>query len=261
MTESRISNIPMISINDWATPPKALALCREEVHVWRVSLNQPESEVQESFRLLNPDERERASRFRFPQSRDHFAVARGALRVILGRYLDTPPERLRFRYNAFGKPALENEPAGGDLRFNLSHSHGLALCAITFGCEIGVDVEWMRADLAGEETIAKYFSNQEAETIRKLPPELRTQAFFDCWTRKEAFIKAVGEGLSYPLDQFTVTVTPGQPARLLNARGGEQEAGRWSLAPLNCGDGYAAAVAVEGRIQHIRGYDYDRQFT
>lgn len=251
----------MISINDWAAPPKALALCREEIHVWRVSLNQPEPGIQESFRLLNPDERERAGRFRFQKDRDHFTVARGALRVILSRYLDAPPERLSFCYNEYGKPSLPQRLADGDLRFNLSHSRGLALCAVACGCEIGVDVEWIRADLAGEETIATYFSNQEAETIRALPPELRTQAFFDCWTRKEAFIKAVGEGLSYPLDQFSVTVIPGRPARLLSARGGAQEVGRWSLAALDCGAGYAAALAVEGDIKRLRGYDYDRQFT
>jgi 4'-phosphopantetheinyl transferase len=256
MAEGRIGNIPMIAINDWATPPKALALSREEVHVWRAPLNQPESRVQESFRLLNQDERERAWRFRFPQGRDHFTVARGALRVILSRYLNIPPERLSFRYNAYGKPALQSELACDDLRFNLSHSRGLALCAVACGYEVGVDVEWIRADLAGEETIARYFSNQEAETIRALPPALRTQAFFNCWTRKEAFIKAVGEGLSYPLDQFTVTVVPGQAARLLSARGGAQEAGRWSLVDLNCGDGYAAALAVERHGLRLSCYDH-----
>ncbi len=253
---SPIGNIPIISINDWAAPPKALALCREEVHVWRMSLNQPESRVQESFSLLNPDERERDSRFRFQNDRDHFIVARGALRIILSRYLDTPPERLSFRYNSYGKPALPQRLDRDDLRFNLSHSHGLALCAVACGYEVGVDVEWIRDDFAGEETIARYFSKQEAETIRALPPELRTQAFFDCWTRKEAFIKAVGEGLSYPLDQFSVTVIPGRPARLLSARGGAQEVGRWSLAPLNCGAGYAAALAVEGHGWRLSCYDY-----
>ncbi len=251
----------MISFGDWAAAPKTLAPLQDEIHIWRASLNQPEPATQGLFNLLNQDEREKAARFHFQKDRNHFTVARGALRVILGRYLNRPPQELRFRYNAYGKPALESEPGFNDLRFNISHSRGLALCAIACGCEVGVDVEWIRADLAGEEMIARSFSDQEAEAIRALPAELRTQAFFDCWTRKEAFIKAVGEGLSYPLDQFTVTVIPGQPAGLLSARGGAQEASRWSLAALNCGPGYAAALAVEGPPRMLRGYDYDCQLT
>lgn len=256
MVKDGIGSLAITAFVDWEAAPRNLTLRREEIHIWRVPLTQPEPSVREFFNLLNPVERERARRFHFQKDRDHFTVARGTLRLILGRYLDIQPQQLCFNYNAYGKPALQIESGVIDLRFNLSHSHGLALMAIAAGAEIGVDVEWIRADFAGDATIASYFSEREAETIRALPPELRTQAFFACWTRKEAFIKAVGEGLSYPLDQFSVSVIPGQPARLLNARGGAQETGRWSLVELKCGAGYAAALAVDGRIRRLRGFDF-----
>ncbi len=248
--------MPLISFDDWSPPSAALVLCYEEIHAWRVVLNQPELLVQELYGLLNPEEQERAKRFHFQKDRNHFIVARGVLRTILGRYLKIPPQQLGFCYNAYGKPSLQNEPPLSALRFNVSHSHGLAIYAIACGREVGVDVEKMRADLANDEMITRYFSHCEAETIRALTPELRTQAFFNCWTRKEAYIKAVGEGLSYPLDQFTVSVIPGEPARLLGARGGAQEVGRWSLLELNCAAGYAAALAVEGDGWSLRCYDF-----
>jgi 4'-phosphopantetheinyl transferase len=248
--------MPILSFDDWSPPPAELAISREEVHVWRVALNQPGSPVRELFNLLNLDERERAERFHFRKDRDHFIVARGMLRTILGRYLKLPPQQVRFRYNAYGKPALQSEPILSVLKFNISHSHGLALYTVACDREVGVDVELIREDFANDESITRYFSEGEAETIRALAPELRTQAFFTCWTRKEAFIKAIGEGLSYPLDQFTVSVVPGKRACLLSARGGAQEAGRWSLHDLNCGAGYSAALAVEGYDWRLRCYDY-----
>lgn len=251
--------MPVISYNDWSAPPAALVLCNEEIHAWRVELHQPELLVQELFNLLNTEERERAERFHFQKDRNHFIVARGVLRTILGRYLKIPPQQLHFCYNSYGKPALQDEPLPSALRFNVSHSHGLAVYAIAFGREVGVDVEKMRAEVANDEMITRYFSRCEAETIRALASELRTQAFFNCWTRKEAYIKAVGEGLSYPLDQFTVSVIPGEPARLLSARGGAQEVERWSLQELNCSAGYSAALAVEGHGWRLRCYDFSYQ--
>lgn len=216
-----------------------------EVHVWLACLDRRPSLIERLSRTLAPDERARAGRFYFQKDREHFIIARGVLRDILGRYLDVSPGRLRFGYNSYGKPALNGEHAGGALRFNLSHSHGLALYAVTSGREVGVDLERVRADLADESIAEHYFSPPEVAALRALPPHLRVEAFFNCWTRKEAYIKARGEGLSLPLDRFAVSATPGEPARLLSVEGAPQEVSRWSLRELSCAPGYVGALAAE----------------
>jgi 4'-phosphopantetheinyl transferase len=230
----------------WSLPPRRMRLDRRDVHVWRVALEQPPLVTQSLWRILTPDEKGRAERYHFRRDRDHFVVARGALRTILGRYLDTPPDRLRFRYGPYGKPALSSHGDAGALRFNISHSHGLALCAVTRGREIGVDVEHVREEVAGEEIAEQFFSRREVATLRALPPHMRAQGFFNCWTRKEAYIKARGEGLSLPLDEFDVSLSPGEPAALLGAREKTHGAERWALRELAPGHGYVAAMAVEG---------------
>jgi 4'-phosphopantetheinyl transferase len=226
--------------------PFTFQLERFDVHVWRVVLDQPAIRLQSLWEQLAPEERDRAARFHFPKDRDRFVAARGLLRVILGAYLGVDPAGLRFTKNAYGKPALAEQRGPDDLRFNLSHSHELVLYAITRGREVGIDVEWMRPDLADEEIAARFFSPREVAALRALPEPQRLEAFFNCWTRKEAFIKARGEGLSLPLDEFDVSLAPGEPAALLGTCWDPHEAGRWSLRALSPGPGYAAALAVEG---------------
>lgn len=228
----------------WRVAPAGLALQQHEIHVWRVRLDAEGSDVRALYGLLTADERRRAARLVFDEDRDHFVVARGMLRLILGHYLSREPEHLRFCYNTYGKPALADNEA--QWRFNVSHSHGLALYAITRGREVGVDIEYMRPQVAAGHVAERFFSPQEVRTLRSLPREQQVQAFFDCWTRKEAFIKAVGEGLTLPLDQFDVSLTPGKPAALLRTRWNPAEATRWLLQALEPGPGYAAALAGEG---------------
>lgn len=156
------------------------------------------------------------------------------------------PGRLNFCYGSHGKPALAEGSGEDALRFNVSHSHGLALFALTRDREVGVDLEYVRSDLELEEIAARFFSPQEAATLRSLPAEMRTEAFFAGWTRKEAYIKARGEGLSLALDGFSVSLVPGEPAMLLNTRGDPSEAARWTLRELKSGPGYAAALAAKG---------------
>lgn len=230
----------------WRPPPDILRLGRDEVHVWRVSLDQTAARVQNHLRTLSPDEQRRAARLYFARDRDHFIVARGVLRTLLGRYLNRDPGQLRFCYNPQGKPTLSRESGGDWLRFNLSHSHGLALVAVTRDREIGVDVEQIRSDLADEQIAERFFSMQEVARLRALPPALQAEAFFNCWTRKEAYMKAQGVGLSLPLDQFDVSLVPGEPAAVLSTRGDPHEASRWSLRELMPGPGYIAALAVKG---------------
>lgn len=239
----------MISQPDmWLCPPERLLLRTDEVHVWRAQLDQERATIRALAEVLTAEERERAERFYFQKDRDHFVVARGVLRMIFGRYLNISPAAIRFSYNRYGKPALEGYGAGDAVpRFNLSHSHALALYAFTRGREIGLDIEFIREDFARIEIAERFFSPREVEMLRAVPPELQSNAFFNCWTRKEAYIKALGEGLSHPLDRFTVSFIKGEPAALLSIADDPQEISRWSLVELAPGPGYAAALAVEGR--------------
>jgi 4'-phosphopantetheinyl transferase len=233
-----------------------LTLARDEVHVWRASLEQPGARVGELRALLSPEEKGRAARFHFEKDRAHFVVARGVLRTLLGLYLGSRPAELNFTYSPFGKPALAlDRPSAPPILFNVSHSGGLALYAFTRGREVGVDVEQARADFAGEEIAARFFSAREVECLRAVGQDLRTEAFFNCWTRKEAYIKAIGEGLSRPLDSFAVSLTPGEPAALLYSANAS-EPSRWSFRELKPAPGYAAALAVEGHGWRLLCYDW-----
>jgi 4'-phosphopantetheinyl transferase len=165
------------------------------------------------------------------------------LRSILAHYLDCQPAQVRFVYAAHGKPMLAGAT---DLRFNLTHSHGLALLAVTRGREIGVDVEHIRDDIDREPLAERFFSPVEVAALRSLAVELRREAFYRCWTRKEAFIKAVGKGLALPLDRFDVTLGPDEPAALLATHYDPSEAMRWSMHNLTPGKGFAGALTVEG---------------
>ncbi len=230
----------------WRLPPATLILGSDEVHVWRATLDQTKSQIENFRHTLAADEQARAERFYFRRDRAHFIVARGVLRALLGFYLNKAPECLSFRYSSHGKPALAWESGGDTFRFNLSHSHGVALYAVTRGREVGIDLEYIRSDLEVEQIAERFFSRREIATLRALPIDLRTDAFFLCWTRKEAYIKARGEGLSLPLDQFDVSLIPGEPAALLSTHRGSHEALRWSLQELTPAPGYVAALGVEG---------------
>jgi len=230
----------------WRPPPADLTLSSNDVHVWHATLDQPVTCVQQLARTLSDDERMRAGRFYFEQDRKRFIVGRGVLRAILGRYVGIEPSRLQFCYGSQGKPYLAERFDGGTLRFNLAHSHELALYAFTRRREIGIDLEHVCAEVACEPIAARFFSPRESATLRALPATVKQKAFFTCWTRKEAYIKARGEGLSLPLDQFDVSLAPGEPATLLNMRGDPLEASRWSLQELIPSPGYVAALAVEG---------------
>lgn len=231
----------------WRPPPKCLALGPEEVHVWRAPLDLAEEDVRYLERTLAPDERERADRFHFERDRRRYVVAHGALRDVLSRYVGAEPGQLRFRHGSSGKPALTEVFGSGGIEFNLTHSNELALCAVARDRQIGVDLECVRSGFSEERIAEQFFSREEIEELRALPHELQKEAFFSCWTRKEAYLKAIGDGLLSPLDQFSVSLTPGEPAVLRKTADSLSEAARWSLQALMPGPGYAAALVVEGR--------------
>jgi 4'-phosphopantetheinyl transferase len=236
-----------------AEVPQAPELAKDEVHVWRARLGLPSPQIDRLRALLSEDEQHRAERFRGAEHAPHFVAARGLLRVILGLYLDIAPESLGFRYGPQGKPYL----AAGDLglRFNLSHSHGLAYYAIALEREVGIDIERVRAETPCLDLARRFFSKEESAAITALATAERTEAFFRCWTRKEAYIKARGTGLSLPLAQFTVTCLPGVPARLLSTDGDPEQPSRWSLADLRPPSGYVGAVAAEGTGWEIKHWE------
>lgn len=224
----------------------------DEVHVWRASLDQPVPVTRHLHTLLAADEVARAARFRFERDRNRYIVGRGLLRTLLGRYLQRPPSVLRFEYGAFEKPRL----AGDGPQFNLSHSGSLALFAFTDDVEIGIDVERDHVDFARERIAERFFSPAEVRVLRSLPEPLQPYAFLTCWTRKEAFIKARGDGLSLPLDSFDVSLLPDAPAALLRTAWSAAEPAQWCLKDLSDASRcYVAAIAMRSDGRRVISRD------
>ena len=228
-------------------------LLPDEVHVWTASRDAPDDVVEAMRELLGDDERRRADRFTFPRDRRQFAVGRGLLRTILGRYVGRPPGSLRFVANAHGKPGFDPRlEIDIPIRFNLAHSGHWVVYALTLGREIGVDVERIRPEFGGFAIAERFFAPGEIAALRGLPDASRPLAFFHGWTRKEAYIKAKGKGLALPLDEFEVAIAPDRPAALLATLPDPDEASRWSLVELPAEPGYVSALCVEGRGWTLR---------
>ena len=229
----------------WAAAPERLVLENHEVHVWRAVLDVSGPALQRLRHILAPDERARADRFHFQKDQEHFVVARGALRTILGRYLQRAPELVAFRYGLRGKPELaEPSEAGeaGPLTFNVSHSHGLALYAVSVRRAVGIDVEHVRPFPSSHQIAERFFSAEEIAGLCSLPDDVQQEAFFRCWTRKEAILKAKGEGL------FGWSLLPTQ------ADAGEWSA--WAIRDLEPGPGYVAAISAEGKDWTITSWEW-----
>ena len=220
--------------------PSLPAIGRGVVVLWNVWLG-GKPETQRAQAVLSSDELARASRFVFDVHRSRYLAGRLALRELLGRYLERAPADVRFTYTSYGKPELPGET----LRFNVAHSDDLALIGLTEEDRLGVDVERIRALRDIDGLAQTVFSRRELDVFHSLPDSAKHRAFFNCWTRKEAFVKAVGEGLSHPLDDFEVTLRPGEEARLLEVEGSTARAAAWSLVDLSPMDGWVGAVAVE----------------
>jgi 4'-phosphopantetheinyl transferase len=217
------------------------------VRVWRADLDRPEREIAMLGAFLSADERARADRFRFERDRRRFTVARGLLRVLLGRVVGITPQSIEFSYGRRGKPALRR-PGDAGLEFNVSHSHGLALFATCWGRAVGIDLEFQRPEFDIRGIAGRFFTPQEFARIAALPDSAQRPAFFRGWTRKEAFLKARGDGLWLGLDQFEVSLDPDPSPGLLRTEWDPEEALRWSLHDLDVADGFAAALAIEGAL-------------
>jgi len=217
--------------------------------VWRATLDAPIDPRRDG--ALSTTERTRADRFLTPRDRLRFRRGRGLLRAILGRYLDEDPARLEFEYGPRGKPEL----AGARLRFNLSHSRDLLLVAVTAKSRVGVDVDQVRPVADLDRIARRFFSAAENAALASVPPAHRLEAFFRCWTGKEAFIKATGGGFSVSLSGFDIDLAAEGPAGVV-VHGDPEESTRWSLRRVVPGPGYCAALATEGAPRRVRCWQW-----
>lgn len=240
----------------WPPGPDKPRLSAGDVHVWCMPLDVPQHEADSLRAVLSDDELQRADRFLSPDHRRRFVVGRARLRQVLASYLNESAERIRFQYGRLGKPALAAPWCESRIHFNVSNSHEMALCALAMDRELGVDVEHIRPLDNFDGLAERYYAPCELETLRSLPEEQRLTGFFNCWTRKEALLKAVGTGLSFPLDRVVVTLVPDEPARLLSFHGQPGSASQWWLEGLQPASGYVAAVAWPGDPPQIQLWNW-----
>jgi 4'-phosphopantetheinyl transferase len=231
-------------------PEPSVPLANREVHLRTVVLEQPAEVCDRLFALLSGDERRRAARFMFDRDRRAYIVCRGTLRLALGEYLARPAASLRFVYGTRGKPALHRK----DVEFNVSHAAGIGVFAFARAGAVGVDVESLDRTVEFEELATRFFSEVEARELTSIPESMRAEAFFNCWTRKEAYIKAVGEGLACPLDSFAVSLLPGAPPAMRWIRG--EDAKAWRLAAFRPTPHHVAALGTAWTPSHVRMVDW-----
>jgi 4'-phosphopantetheinyl transferase len=226
----------------------------DRIDVWRIDLDRQVPDGRD-LAPLSADERDRAARFHFEIDRERFQCCRSALRLILGHYLSIAPENISFRYQINGKPELRESQNAHALQFNVSHSGAIGLIAFTMAAPVGVDIEKARPDVDFGNIAQRFFSSREVAELTALPEDLQLDGFVACWSRKESFIKAVGDGLSYPLKDFSVSVDPLAEATLISVRDELPE--RWFLRDITVQSGYHAAVCVQSRPRplHLRTYD------
>lgn len=252
----------------WPVPPQDLFLAEDEVHVWSGILDVSESLIEKFKNLLSEDEQSRANRFYFLKDKNRFIVARGMLRKILSFYLGTKPNTFQFQYSQYGKPSLHpnlNEQISplksSEIKFNVSHSNAIALFGITKYRQIGIDVEYTKPLPDTDKVAERFFSFQENLKYQQLPKEQKLTGFYHCWTRKEAFIKAIGEGLSYPLDQFEVSFLPNEKPSIKHIKNDQVQGEAWSLKALEPYPEYIGAIAVEGRNLRFVQYEFQTGST
>jgi 4'-phosphopantetheinyl transferase len=230
----------MDPMTPWLSPPAEFSLPPGSLQIWRSRLGAGSDSLARYSELLSPNELARADRFVAAHDRERFIIARATLRILLGKYLQIPSGTVRLEKGPLGKPCVAEGDLALDLRFNLSHSHGVAVFAFAAQKEVGVDVEKIREEFASREISRRYFSPEEIGKLDALEPQIYTQFFFQCWTRKEAYIKARGQGLQIPLDSFSVSLGSESPLELVAA-----DSERWSMYSFEPFPEFASAVVAE----------------
>lgn len=230
------------------SPPDALILSDEQVDIWYVDLNHTMPQLTECSTILSADECARADRFKFEKHRHAFTLARGIMRQILAKYLHLDASSMVFEYGEQGKPFLNN------IAFNMSHSHGVMLLAVTKSTPVGVDVEWVREKFIGDALAKVSLSEQEFLQYQQLPEASKKQSFFHVWTCKEAVIKALGQGVFFGLKDFSVNIMPKEPAKLLSIK--DDSSSAWHLYHFLAKESYPGAVAWRGNVKQLCFYNY-----
>lgn len=233
------------------------ALGAGEIQVWKIPLVGQPGEESRLKEILSPDERVQAGRFHFTHDQRRFVIRRAVLRQLLAASLEIAPQEVRLEFGAYGKPFVSGQSDDEALRFSCSHSADWALIAVTRGLELGVDLEQHRTMTDAEDVARNYFAETEIHELAALPPAFKTAGFFNCWTRKEAFIKALGLGLSFPLDRFAVSLSPAKPAKLLMVKDDSAVLGKWSLISLDVLPDYSAALVFEGKNTSIKRFAWN----
>lgn len=227
------------------TPP-----IQEELNLWLIDMDEAANLVDSFYPLLSEDEKARSARLIIPVVRNRFILARGAMRVLIADAVSCTPEALQFVYGVHGKPALRNCPDSG-VQFNISHSAGMALLAVNRHCPVGVDIERVRPDRPFLKLSERFFSGFESAELASLPESYVMDGFYSCWTRKEAYLKAIGTGLATPLNAFDVTLRPEDAPALYGQRIDPDETSRWRIFNVEVPPGYRAAVATGWKSPEI----------
>jgi 4'-phosphopantetheinyl transferase len=240
----------------WKAPPAQLQLTAKDVHIWRAGIDLPAERIQELEKKLSPDEMLRAEHFRFETDRSRFIVARGILRLILAGYLNIEPGLISFSYAENGKPRLQNIFSKKGIQFNLSHSEGLALYVFSRWHEVGVDIEFIREISEMEQIVEQFFSIRERTLYDRLPGREKHVMFYSWWTRKEALTKAVGEGLSYPLDSIDALSDEEKSVESPEFSGKANEEPRWSVWDLEPAEECVGAAVAAGTEWNVRCWQW-----
>jgi 4'-phosphopantetheinyl transferase len=244
--------------NAWQRPPRNLQLSADLIDVWKVPLNLPPAQVRNYRAVLSREEQQRCDKFKSEKRRREFIIGRGLLRTLMGQCLEMDPSVFEFAYTEHQKPYLPVAALGVPITFNISHSRDLALVALALERHIGIDIEYLRPDVDFKKLAGRFFSERESRSLEAYHDVRLTAAFFACWTRKEALLKAIGEGIAFGLGDFSVAVDPQDRVVTLHTHWDEAEAARWSIVNLDLNPGYAAAVAASGAIFKLRCWDLFR---
>lgn len=240
----------------WNNCPNNIELSHKTIHVWMINLQEHLKKNDIYYRLLSEYEYNRAHQYRFEKDKQRFIIARGILRELIGRYLLISPKEMVFSYNLNGKPYLNIEDTTRTLWFNLSHSENIALYIFSKWGEVGIDVEKIKPMADMEEIAKRFFSQNESRILQLIPVSERLEAFYRCWTRKEAFIKMIGNGLSYPLEDFEVTLEPEKPAKLLKVREQPKMVENLALVDVHPCNGYVGALVAEKPLKTLEFWKY-----
>lgn len=227
-------------------------LLHNNVHIWHLNISQTKNHYDYFYNLLSKDEKLKVERFKFKKDKITSVMARGTLRVLFSKYLDCPTNDIIFEYGEYGKPELANHKT---IQFNVSHARDIIVIALCNDYDIGIDVEYIKKDFDVLDIADNYFSKQEIKALHKIPANQQTEAFFRGWTRKEAFIKAKSQGLSFPLDSFSISINTDDNAELYETAWDKNEKKLWNIVPFKIHKDYKAAFAVKGNFNTIKYFN------